>query len=184
MTTYFSEQAGRSSRTRVPATRSLCNRVVELPSHPSVIVRWLEAGPRPCPHAVGEEHPNMWAPRDRNRGREGDLSRVCHRLLTEYPFKQEVEENLVESQTLFSVLLCFWKTKIHLMVLLLCTFISHFIIFDIALSFFFPQKKKKRFYFLNLAPAQKWKNELQSRASFSGSDVSVESLSWKLYETM
>ena len=39
------------------------------------------------------------------------------------------------------------------------------------------KKKKKRFYFLNLASAQKWKNELQSRASFNGSDVSIESLS-------
>ena len=138
MTTYFSKQAGRNSRTSVPARCSLikCDRVREPPSHPFAIFHGLEAGHRSCPHSVGEDYPDMWAPRDSDHGREGDISRVCHRLQTEYRFQQDVEENLVQSQTLFSFYLVSKRLEFIGWYFYCLLLLSCFISFDTALSNF------------------------------------------------
>ena len=150
MTTYFSKQAGRNSRTSVPARCSLikCNRVGELPSHPFAIFHWLEAGHRSCPHSVGEDYPDMWAPRDSDHGREADISRVFHRLQTEYHFQQDVEENLVQSQTLFSFYLVSKRLEFIGWYFYCLLLLSCFIIFDT--NFLSTKKKKKDFIFWTL----------------------------------
>lgn len=142
-----SKQAGRSSRMSVPASCSLIkrNRVVGLPSHPIPLVR-----SRPQVLSTPVETVQTREHQETGSVAGGQDLRVCHRLQTEYCFKQDVGDNPVQSQTLFSFYVVSKRLEFIWWYFYCLLLLSRFIIFDTALSNFLSHTHRRDFLFWTL----------------------------------